>query len=238
MELDYSAFSTKGKSHKFNEDRYRLLGGKIPLVEKSGRGEVYAVFDGMGSAQRGAEAAQYMCDRLFDVYQDETFSATPEVFGALLQNANKTINEWGCMQSASRPLGACSGTVAWFYDGSLLTFHAGDTFALLLHGDCDDASEYEILTTEHAIGHGLLRYFGMGQFLKIEVRRHEINDGDILLLISDGVMKSVGFKLMAEKVRFWIRHSPQFAAQELCRLSEHYGSTDDITVVLVEVVEK
>ena len=32
MELDYGAFSIKGKTHAINEDRYRMLGNKIGLV--------------------------------------------------------------------------------------------------------------------------------------------------------------------------------------------------------------
>gem|GEM_PF-6271894 len=95
---------------------------------------------------------------------------------------------------------------------------------MLLRNDSADENDFEMLTTEHAIGNGLLRYFGMGRLLEIEVRRHEIDDGDILLLVSDGVVKSVGFKMMAELVRDKIRHSPEFAATELCRVAEHHGS--------------
>ena len=39
------------------EDRYRLLTKDIPLVGKSGRGELFAVLDGIGGAPRGMAAA-------------------------------------------------------------------------------------------------------------------------------------------------------------------------------------
>lgn len=60
----------KGSKHKFYEDRYRLLGTAVPLVGKSNRGELFAVFDGMGSAPQGMQSAQYMCDMLLNFYME------------------------------------------------------------------------------------------------------------------------------------------------------------------------
>jgi len=45
-------------SRKPYEDRYRLLTRDIPLVGKSGRGELLAVMDGIGGASMGMAAAQ------------------------------------------------------------------------------------------------------------------------------------------------------------------------------------
>ena len=70
MELEYGAYSITGKTHKINEDSYRLLGNTIPLIAKAGRGQLFAVFDGMGSAPRGGEAANIMSSCLIDFYRD------------------------------------------------------------------------------------------------------------------------------------------------------------------------
>ena len=33
LTLDYAAYSIKSKNHRFNEDRYRMLGNKAPKIE-------------------------------------------------------------------------------------------------------------------------------------------------------------------------------------------------------------
>jgi hypothetical protein len=47
----------KGTKHKFYEDRFRLLCLPVPLVSEQDRGEIFAVFDGIGSAPKGMAAA-------------------------------------------------------------------------------------------------------------------------------------------------------------------------------------
>lgn len=54
----------KGGMHKYYEDRYRLLCLPVPIVLKRIAGEIYAVFDGIGSAPKDMTAAQAMCDVL------------------------------------------------------------------------------------------------------------------------------------------------------------------------------
>lgn len=48
--------SLKGTRHQFNEDRYRILSQDVPLVGSQNRGEIFAVFDGIGSTELGMRA--------------------------------------------------------------------------------------------------------------------------------------------------------------------------------------
>jgi PPM family protein phosphatase len=59
----------KGSKHQFYEDRYRILSREVPLVKGQDRGEIFAVFDGIGSAPKGREAAQEMMDQLVHFYK-------------------------------------------------------------------------------------------------------------------------------------------------------------------------
>ena len=68
MELEYGVHSIKGKKSRPNEDRYRLLGSHVPLVAKAKQGQIFAVFDGIGGAPMGRDAAQSMCDSLVDFF--------------------------------------------------------------------------------------------------------------------------------------------------------------------------
>jgi hypothetical protein len=52
----------KGTKHRIYEDSFRILPCEVPLVESLNRGELFAVFDGIGSAPEGRNAAQFMAD--------------------------------------------------------------------------------------------------------------------------------------------------------------------------------
>lgn len=236
MELEYGAFSITGRTHKINEDRYRLLGDTVPLVKKSNRGQIFAVFDGMGSAPKGASAAQEMCDCLIH-FIESVRELSPEEFNNHLHKTNCSIKKWGNIEGTEKALGACAGTIAWFTRGSMSIFHAGDTFMMLLDPTAEEDTEYRVLTTEHAIGNGISRYFGMGDHLLIETKQFPLEGGEILVLFSDGIIKALGFKTVAKTVRDWISHSPEYAAKELCRLAKKKGSPDDITAVVIEVID-
>ena len=77
----------------------------------------------------------------------------------------------------------------------------------------------------------------MGTTLLIETWQLEIEEGDILVIISDGVIKTVDLKTIAENTRKLIVNSPEAVAKSICELAEARGSTDDITTVVVDIVE-
>ena len=150
------------------------------------------------------------------------------------------IKEWGHIKGTWKELGACAGTVAWLKDNKLFLLHAGDTFAVHIPADYDDPSDYRALTTEHAIGNGISRYFGQGDILKMDAHEYEVDEGDIIVLFSDGVIKSLGFRTIAEAVREWMNFYPNpsgYAAKQLCNLALKRGSSDDITALIIEIEE-
>jgi hypothetical protein len=92
------------KPHKLYEDRYRLLTRDIPLVGKSARGEIYGVFDGIGSAPMGMAAAQAMADAMTDFFRKpDDYPADWHGMSRLLHEANCTISEWGFMEGRIAP---------------------------------------------------------------------------------------------------------------------------------------
>jgi serine/threonine protein phosphatase PrpC len=232
MELEYGAFSI-GKKGRPNEDRYRLLGNKVPLVSRSGRGQLFAVFDGIGGSPKGRDAAQAMCDSLIQFYKiaiEAPIDAT-RIF-SLLATANMEIYNWGFRTGTTRPLGGCAGTIAWFYEDQLWIFHSGDTVGYLIKGDGINP-----LTREHGEGNYISSYFGQGEKIIIDSFSFPIDEGDILVLATDGVTKVMSSESIAASVNQWIIRSPDMAAQQLCEMALQKGSTDDITAVVVEIVD-
>jgi PPM family protein phosphatase len=220
----------KGTKHKFYEDRYRLLPKEVPLVKKAGRGELFAVFDGIGSAPKGMNAAQEICDRLPDFFRDGQYPCSWGGMNQLLLDANRDINAWGMMPGTDRPLGGCAGTVVWLYGLTLYVFHAGDTCTLLIR----DGKPRQ-LTRLHEKDGAIFSYFGLGSYLEIDGEQVNWEDSDRILLISDGVTKVFNPLEAAEFVDEFGDIGQ--AASELVRQSRLKGSIDDITALLLELEE-
>jgi serine/threonine protein phosphatase PrpC len=220
----------KGTKHRFYEDRYRLLPTSVPVVRKEDRGELFAVFDGIGSAPKGMSAAQEMADRLAAFYTDpHLYEASWGGLQRLLMDGNGHIHQWGFMEGTDRPLGGCAGTIAWIHDDQLTVFHAGDTVGMLISGR--DATQ---LTRTHQKPDGAIyRYFGLGPNLRVDVNRCKVEDSDLILLMSDGVTKV--FHPMEAAACVQSCSDALHGARALAQESQIKGSPDDITVVLVEV---
>jgi serine/threonine protein phosphatase PrpC len=221
----------KGVKHKFYEDRYRLLSNETPLVCRMNRGEIFAVFDGIGSAPEGMRSAQTMCDILLDYYQQpDEYGATHSDLHRLLMQGNMTIQDWGFMPGTDRPRGGCAGTIAWIYQNKMFIFHAGDTLALLIR-----SGKSRQLTQMHDYKGAIYRYFGLGSHLEIDVLQESLTEGDRILLLSDGVTKVFHPHEAADFVDNYDDISK--AATELARISQLKGSQDDITVLVIEIRE-
>jgi len=233
MKLLWGVWSIQGKKNRPNEDRYRVRHAGIKLVERAERGEVFAVFDGIGGVPRGMAAAQEMCDALIELFKPEFIGdAEVDVMQHLLVDANLRIKAWGCMPGTTRPLGGCAGTIAWYYRGRLTLFHAGDTVGYQLRDGLLTS-----LTMAHGTGNFIDNYFGLGIKLRIDVFALEPEEGDVLVLVTDGATKGLSSPEIETCVARGIMRSPEWAAKELCELARRKGSNDDITALVVELEE-
>jgi serine/threonine protein phosphatase PrpC len=225
--------NSKSKKKPY-EDRFRLLTNGISPVDAAQRGELFAVFDGIGGAEMGMSAAQAMADCLVDFYdKKKTVAADTQGLTDLLYSTNLVINDWGCMAGTDRPLGGCAGTIAWVREQRLTLFHAGDTSGILLRPECPP----RVLTSLHEFDGAISRYFGLGKTLAIEVVSERLEPGDLILLVSDGVTKVFSTTEAAHLVMEIYDKTGHCgkASEALVTRSRTKGSDDDITAMLIEV---
>lgn len=230
-----AAACLKGTRHHVYEDAYRMLPRDVPLVKDLERGEIFGVFDGIGSASKGKEAAQAMADILLSFYQQpDQYEASANGLLELLQEGNMMIHGWGFEEGGDVPLGGCAGTVVWIYGYDLYVFHAGDTAAALIRD-----GKVIRLTREHQIGNGaIFRYFGLGQNLKIEAEQIEVEELDKILILTDGVVPKA-FLSIEEAAEVIAEYDDiSLMAKGLVQRSRNRGSQDDITAMLIEVEEE
>lgn len=221
----------KGTKHRFYEDRYRILSREIPLVGQQDRGELFAVFDGIGSAPKGREAAQKMADIMLEFYQNpEAYPPSQEGVAGILKKGNEIIHGWGFMGDTDIPLGGCAGTIAWVHKDILQVFHAGDTTALHIK----NRGEPLVLTRNHQMENGAIyRYFGLGPNLEIETDQVSLEELDRVLLLTDGVTKVIHPLEGAEIAKG--HDDIGLAAKAIVQRASQKGSIDDITVLLIEI---
>jgi serine/threonine protein phosphatase PrpC len=213
------------------EDRSLMLGPRHPKVAAAGRGHIYAVMDGVGGAPQGMQAAQLIADGLVAFFDNAAFAPSQEDLVALMRTINDRAHALGFMAGSDRPLAAAAATVAWFSPGERVhILHAGDTVAWRFDGE-----RLIPLTQTHGEGKMLRRYIGQGPAFALDCCSIAMEEGDMLVLATDGVTKA----LNAVDVAAIMRELPQpaRAAREIVERARRRGSDDDITCLIAELEE-
>lgn len=233
--INQIGYYSLGKAGRPNKDRYRILGGgwltqdnRATAFANSGRGEFYAVMDGVGSAPMGMQAAQFIADKLIDFYQTD-IPATISGLESLLIQINDTIFSWGVMDD-QRPLGASTLTLAWLFNQQLHLFHVGDSSGFLVN-----SSGILKLTQAHENGHGMYRYMGQDAGFQLDIKSYALDSDDIICLVTDGVTKGVRQHEIQQILEDYAGE-PHLGAKRLVELAKQRKVQDDITAIVVEVL--
>lgn len=205
--------------------------------ELSPRGCLFYVIDGVGGAPLGGRAADMVQAGLNRFTAADPAVATTQDVLDLLEQLNVEVRALG-LTPDGRSLGAVALTLLWCAppDKAVL-FHVGDTVAWHLS---QGSSRLRQATADHGVGKVLHRYLGQGPGFAVDVVSVFPQGEDLLVLCSDGVTKglriSAAERLIAKQMD---ARTVDLAAtaRDLIRAARRGGSTDDITVVVVEINE-
>lgn len=217
-----------------NEDRFRLLDQRVGPVRAAGRGQLFAVADGVGGAALGMRAAQQAVDVWLELFTADGPPPDAAALARLAWKANDTIWEWG-QDPTGKSLGAAAMSAAWIAppadpdadETELVVLHAGDTQVILVRD-----GRWSVLTRPQSEGRSLLNYVGRGPAFRITTTTHRIGLGDALVLTTDGVSEVVS---PGEQSAAAYGRDPQVAADELVALAWARGSVDDLTALVARV---
>jgi len=215
---------------------------------------VFAVADGMGGHAGGEVASRVAVEVLRETLGDPHGPlANSEVLLAAIQQANRTIFDRSATDPDLRGMGTTVTVAALVWsDGEerVAVANVGDSRTYVL-----SANELTQLTLDHSVPEELVRE---GQLDPSEVDTHpqrhiltralgvlpEIDidlwellpwAGDRLLLCSDGLVREVSDDQIAAVLRRLA--DPAEAAQELVARARASGGSDNITVVIVDVID-
>ncbi|HMC04735.1 MAG TPA: Stp1/IreP family PP2C-type Ser/Thr phosphatase, partial [Actinomycetota bacterium] len=211
---------------------------------------IFAVADGMGGHVGGETAAQ----TAIDAFQ-ATFAGQPSADGVAdaVRQANHAVWEVAREQTALRGMGTTLTALA------LVTVDGKDDLTVVNVGD-SRAYRYQQgalsqLTADHSLveemvrggelsaeeaavhpqRHILTRALGIEPDVEVDVLHVPPHVGDRILLCSDGLINEVGDDEIASILG---RHpDPEAAAQALVAEARDAGGNDNITVVVVDIVE-
>ena len=213
---------------------------------------LFAVADGMGGHNAGEVASQVAVDTLRTAFDDAPH--TPEGLAGAIEAANEAVWERASSGQEFRGMGTTVTALALVQDDDGIDRFAianvGDSRAYLLRDGeltqlTDDHSVAEEMVRSgqlnseaaavHPQRHMLTRVLGMSAEVDVDLFLLDIFRGDRLLLASDGLNNEVTDAQIASTLRRLA--DPDEAARELIAQAKANGGNDNITVVVVDVVD-
>jgi protein phosphatase len=230
--VEQAALSDVGMEREGNEDSFLE---SPPL---------FVVADGMGGAQAGEVASSTVVETLASVFDAGDM---PDSLAAGIEEANARIYAMAKADRAREGMGTTT-TAVWVSSGTLTIAHVGDSRAYRFRDE-----KLEQLTDDHSLVGGLvrlgeltpaeaemhpqrsviLRAVGVEPTVEVDVSEHEIDDGDVYLLCSDGLTSMVRDEVLEEALR--TSGGLADAADWMIELANASGGRDNITVILFRV---
>lgn len=229
--IDYYVLSDKSSNHNFNEDNlFEQIADDYAL---------FAVADGVGGLSFGDVASK----RAVEVFSQLTIPPTTS-FDLFFEDANKRILKES--EQRNRLMGSTLvSAMINLQTHEISIAHVGDSRAYIFsqHGmwhTKDDTLVQElvdmgIITEEQAFDHPnknrLNKALGTCEDLTIEQYNTTLLDHATVLLCTDGLHDYV----RDEEIRtIALTESPKDAAEKLVKKAREQGSTDDITIIIVQ----
>lgn len=252
MRLRVGAGTDRGRARAINEDAYGV---------RTGQG-LFLVCDGMGGAAAGEVASRLAADTILDrlkaAGREDADGASASGGGYLprttrLGDAVRRSNEVIYDRGQSDPRCADMGTTvvsAWVRHSIASVAHVGDSRAYLWHEHHLERLTWDHSLVEEQLRAGILdreaslqsadqnvlvRVVGGARDVDVELTEVPVRPGDYLLLCSDGLTRMVpDAELSGAIARL---RDPQRICDYLIEAANQNGGADNITVVVVEVVE-
>ncbi|MGA2192737.1 MAG: protein kinase [Nitrospirota bacterium] len=248
MELTYAELSSPGPARENNED---FVGFWQPetLEEKRGRGAVAALADGVGGLKRGEVASRLAVETALRTFRETPGENTPQqlitrMFGA----ANLAVYDKG-MEDHGRSRMATTLAVVVLRNNEIVVGNVGDSRVYLVR-----KAEARQLSTDHTYTNmqqkfGLIsendaktsenrsiltRSVGQEPVARVDVESTTAMKGDHIVLCSDGLYAYVADNEIADIVS---RLSPAQACRRLVALAEQRGTTDNLSVQVIQINE-
>jgi len=237
LQMDAAYSSTAGRKHH-NEDCAGVYTPDDPYL-RSSKGATLVVADGVSSAEAGREASRTAVKRFLEEYYQtpDTWSAGhcgEKILSTINLRLYRKSHEFA--SESKGYLTTFSAVVIKSHTAHF--FHIGDSRIYRLHRDQEGEFQLTQLTRDHTAvlddnRATLSRALGMDNRLNVDYGRVPLEEGDVLLLSSDGVHDFIG---EAQIIRLLEQDKPaEEISHELMDLALASDSDDNVTAVVAKV---
>jgi protein phosphatase len=251
MKITYKAISDVGRKRSANEDSY-FADGDLNL---------FVVADGMGGHAAGEVASKIAVEAIQDFIRftnndkditwpyefDESLSMAGNRLKTAIQSAHAKVLEATSQKKEFQGMATTVVSVL-MGDGKAQVAHVGDSRAYLVRGDrliqltsdhswVNEQLRTGAITSQQARNHPyrniVTRALGGPNPVDVDVNEEPMQDGDIILLCSDGLNTMITdediLKIVAEA-----RDDLDQACQNLINTANQNGGEDNVTAILIK----
>jgi len=240
MRVRSCAISDVGKKRQKNEDSY-LINDELHL---------FIVADGMGGHAGGEYASRIAITTIEDSFKNSAIDSDDEE--KLLESAIKVAGQKIVSKAEEdRSLKGMGTTVIALHlsEKRAILGHVGDSRAYLFregvleqitedHSLVNEQVKSGLISEEEAKNHQfkniITRSLGVTSEVEVDLVSKKLKVGDTFLLCSDGLSNLVDIQEMEKELR---ERETVLAAKAMVDLANKRGGDDNITLILVEVVE-
>jgi len=228
-ELEIAFASTAGRD-KANEDYVGVMLGDV--AQRSIRGSVVALADGMSGGKGGRVAAELSVRSFIDAYYALPETLAPETAASRALDA---IHRWLYQigrTDAELSLMAASFAALVVRGGAAYMIAAGDVRLYMLRdGQLSQLGSDDLVHV--TFGAFVAQAVGLHASLVTRVENWALQDGDRLLLCSDGLYRRLSPRELQAALSGGT--PPDVVANRLVQAARAHGSSDDVSVAVVDV---
>jgi len=233
-----------GMIRKMNQDAYYIS-------EENENYKLCILADGMGGYTGGEIASRLACISVaeyiikkFDVNKQQTKEDIMEMIKNAMEHSNNVVYEKSKEAEELEQMGTTL-EVCLIYNNRAYIGHIGDSRIYRLrqgimrkltvdHSYVQKLVKDGTITKEEAINHPkknmLMKALGCEEQIEPDVMVKGFNEGDILLICSDGLTNMIS----EQEIYNIIEQDIQNGAQNLIRKAKELGGYDNITVIIIE----
>lgn len=250
LHFQYAGMTNTGLLRDHNEDAY-LVPEEADADILSRKGHLYVLADGMGGHERGEVASAITIETVNSEYYatiKKLDDKNPEdtIVDALTQAIQKA--NYDVMDVTEG--GGTTVVAAVLYGHTLVAMNVGDSRAYLVrnkdlkllsrdHSLVSRLVELGKITEEEALTHPrrnvLYQALGQGTEVEIHIASDKLQIDDVVILCSDGLWGEVAEPALKEVIAN--TNSPLEAAETLINLANASGGPDNITAIIIHVVD-
>jgi serine/threonine protein phosphatase PrpC len=248
LDLRIGQETDAGRVRKYNEDYIECF---VPANEAqlASKGAIFLVADGMGGHLAGEVASREAVKQVIQRYYLDESLDVGDCLTRAFKAANQIIHDMA--QADLEKAGMGTTLVAAVILGrKLYVANVGDSRAYLLrrkrfrqitvdHSWVEEQVKTGTLTREQAEQHPqrnlITRALGTRPSVEVDLFQLELEEGDTLLLCTDGLNGQVSDRVIAQTTR---SEPPPQAAAELVALASEQGGRDNTSVAIVQIGDR